>query len=70
MTTFEALKAFDGLYTALESLTLEEETRASKALVEAQILGFSEELKMTSAIAVVRTTLHKFDRGKRQNPRT
>ena len=70
MTTFEALKVFGGLCTAFESLTLEEQTRASEALVDSRVLGFSEELSMRSAIAVVRATLQKLDRWRQQNAST
>ena len=65
----DGLKSYDPIRAAFRALGKAEEKEAREALRAANVIGFSENLKLNSAFSVVREFLEKLDRIESQQNR-
>ena len=63
----DAIKRYDGVRTAFKALSPADEIKAREALVAAEVIGFSENLQISSALGVVRAFLEKLDKWERKH---
>src|SRR5262249_3328471 len=60
-TQMDALRHYDAMRTAFKALTPADDVKARKALLDAKVIGFSEDLQINSALTVVRAFMKKLD---------
>jgi hypothetical protein len=64
----DALRRYDKMRTAFRALTPADDVEAREALLDAKVIGFSENLQINSALTVVRAFLKKLDEWEQQTP--
>jgi hypothetical protein len=62
----DAIKRYDALRAAFGALSPADDAKAREALVTEKIIGFSENLKINSAVSVVRAFLEKLGEWERK----
>ena len=63
----DALRRYDAMRVAFKTFSSADEMQARKALESAKVIGFSESLKINSALSVVRAFLDKLEEWERQH---
>lgn len=63
----DAIRHYDAMRAAFKAFSPADEMEARKTLESANVIGFSESLKINSALSVVRAFLEKLDEWERQH---